>query len=36
MFVAVALVTTAGIAMTGAIRSLEQYLQRWKPKPVSS
>jgi NitT/TauT family transport system permease protein len=36
MFVAVVLVTAAGIAMTGAIRSLEQYLQRWKPKPVSS
>jgi NitT/TauT family transport system permease protein len=36
MFVAVVLVTAAGIAMTGAIRSLEQYLQRWKPKPASS
>jgi ABC-type nitrate/sulfonate/bicarbonate transport system permease component len=36
MFVAVVLVTAAGIAMTGAIRSLEHYLQRWKPKPASS
>lgn len=35
MFVAVVLVTAAGMIMTGGIRSLEQWLQRWKPKTVS-
>ncbi len=35
MFVAVVLVTAAGMIMTGAIRTLEYRLQRWKPKAVS-
>lgn len=34
MFVAVVLITAAGMIMTGAIRSLEQWLQRWKPSAV--
>jgi ABC-type nitrate/sulfonate/bicarbonate transport system permease component len=34
MFVAVVLVTAAGMIMIGAIRTLEQRLQRWKPKAV--
>jgi NitT/TauT family transport system permease protein len=32
MFVAVVLVTAAGMIMTGAIRAMEERFQRWKPK----
>lgn len=34
MFVAVVLITAAGMIMIGAIRSLEQWLQRWKPSAI--
>jgi NitT/TauT family transport system permease protein len=34
MFVAVVLITAAGMLMTGGIRSLEQWLQRWKPSAI--